>query len=563
MADNIGDIPPSGGGGFFKRMCLARDRPAAFAVAVNSELAGCVKSPDSPMDTSECSQNGAPASRSPNDLPNGENNNYTGKKLVEEVVALLLKTWENRANKNGKIVDFLLPEDMKKSFDLAVADTGNSEDKMVEICKQIVDLSLHAGHPAFFNQLWGGLDEYGLMSAWMVEALHTSVYTYEVAPSFTLMELYMIRYVGKELIGYTDEDDIDGLFNPGGSISNILGMHLARYRYQPDVKKKGNATFDKPLIILTSEECHYSLQKGASVMGLGTDNVWKVAVDEFGCMIPEELERRIKEAHEQGVVPFFVSATSGTTVFGAFDPLDAIADICQKYNIWMHVDAAWGGAAMVSPKLSYLVKGINRADSVIWNPHKMLGLPLQTAMFITKHKKLLHECNSNKSSYLFQSDKFYDMDYDIGDKTFMCGRKNDALKLWLSWKGRGRSHLAAAVENAFDMAEYLASLIREKEGFHLVIPKVQCTNVCFYYIPPSVRSNVDWNSDKFRESIGKVAPRLKQRMMEQGTLFIGYQPHENRKLPNFFRMVIHCNPPATKDSMKFVVDEIDRLGSDL
>lgn len=117
---------------------------------------------------------------------------------------------------------------------------------------------------------------------------------------------------------------------------------------------------------------------------------------------------------------------------------------------------------------------------------------------------MLLECNSNKSSYLFQSDKFYDAEYDIGDKTFVCGRKNDALKLWLTWKGRGKADLTAAVEKAFDMAEYLAELLRDREGFQLVLPKVQCTNVCFWYIPPSMRGTVDWKSESFRAKLGKV-----------------------------------------------------------
>lgn len=121
----------------------------------------------------------------------------------------------------------------------------------------------------------------------------------------------------------------------------------------------------------------------------------------------------------------------------------------------------------------------------------MLGIPLQCAMFLTRHKVglplffifrysaafifqgLLLQCNSNKSSYLFQSDKFYDVRYDIGDKTYQCGRKNDVLKLWLTWKGRGKANLTASVENAFAMAAYFNGLIRDREGFHLVLPEVR------------------------------------------------------------------------------------------
>ncbi|GAV03370.1 hypothetical protein RvY_13801 [Ramazzottius varieornatus] len=486
-----------------------------------------------------------------------------GQRLIRRVVDILLETWEHQTDEGGKILDFNMPDKLMKIFTLELGEKGAADDELVPICQSIVDLSLHAGHPAFYNQLWGGLDEYGLLSAWMVEALHTSVYTYEVAPLFTLMETYLIQHIGKELIGYPDVDNIGGLFNAGGSISNMMAIQLARYKQNPSVKTRGNHAFDKPLIILTSVEAHYSIQKAANVLGIGTDNVWKVPTDDNGCMRPNKLEEEIGRAGKEGKLPVMVNATSGTTVLGAYDPLDQVAKICEKHKIWMHVDAAWGGAVMLSPKLRHTMKGIERADSVTWNPHKMLGLPLQTALLITRHKGLLLECNSNKSSYLFQSDKFYDAEYDIGDKTFVCGRKNDALKLWLTWKGRGKADLTAAVENAFDMAEYLAELLRDREGFQLVLPKVQCTNVCFWYIPPSMRGTVDWKSESFREKLGKVAPCLKKRMMEKGSLFIGYQPNENRNLPNFFRMVIHCNPRPTRENMHFVVEEIERLGADL
>ncbi|OQV14809.1 Acidic amino acid decarboxylase GADL1 [Hypsibius exemplaris] len=482
--------------------------------------------------------------------------------LIRKMVEILLAEWESQSKGEGKIIDFHMPDELKKLFKLELLEAGTPDEELLPICRSIVDLSLHAGHPGYFNQLWGGLDEYGLLSAWMVEALHTSVYTYEVAPLFSLMEQYIVRYVGGEIVGFPEVDKVDGLFNPGGSLSNILGMHLARYNLNSSVKTKGNNVFEKPLVILTSEESHYSLQKGASVLGIGTDYVWKVATDTSGRMLPQKLEERIAEAKTTGLTPLLVSATSGTTVLGAYDPIEEIAEICERNGIWLHVDAAWGGAAMLSSKLRPLVKGIERADSVIWNPHKMLGLPLQCAMFLTRHKHLLLECNSNKSSYLFQTDKPYDSEYDIGDKTFLCGRKNDALKFWLTWKARGKFALTAAVENAFDMAEYFANLIRDREGFHLVLPKVQCTNVCFWYIPPKLRKHVDWNSESFKEALGKVAPALKRRMLDQGTIFIGYQPIEHRKLPNFFRLVVHCNPQPTRESMLYVVTEFERLGAD-
>ena len=121
-------------------------------------------------------------------------------------------------------------------------------------------------------------------------------------------------------------------------MSNMMALHLARFKQNNSVKTKGNHAFDKPLIVLTSDEAHYSIQKAANVMGIGTDNVWKVQTDDYGRMRPDKLEEEISRAVNEGKLPVMVNATSGTTVLGAYDLLVEIADICEKHKIWMHVD---------------------------------------------------------------------------------------------------------------------------------------------------------------------------------------------------------------------------------
>lgn len=160
-----------------------------------------------------------------------------------------------------------------------------------------------------------------------------------------------------------------------------------------------------------------------SVLGIGSDNLILVRSNSEGQMVVDDLEIQIINAINDGKVPFFVNATSGTTVLGAFDPVDKIADICKKYNIWLHVDACLGGAAMLSKSYRHLLKGIERSDSLVWNPIKILGVPHQCTIFLTKKENLLFECNSTNASYLFQSDKHYDTSYDTGDKSIQCSRK--------------------------------------------------------------------------------------------------------------------------------------------
>ena len=355
----------------------------------------------------------------------------------------------------------------------------------------------------------------------------------------------------------------DGIFSPGGSISNMYGMMLARHKRFPDLKSKGlsNAA---PLVAFTSEESHYSIVKGANWMGLGTDNVVKVATDKSGRMRPEALHEAVKKASSEGKTPFFVNATAGSTVMGSFDDIDAIAEVCGRHDLWLHVDACWGGGALLSRRKRNLLSGIEKSDSVAWNPHKMIGAPLQCSPFITKHKRLLMETNSASASYLFQQDKFYDVSYDTGDKSVQCGRKVDGFKLWFMLKARGEEQLERLVDNAFDKAAYLYEriLARADEGFRPAFQEgFSCTNVCFYFVPDCLKGREE--DEEWMRKLAKVAPKVKELMIKDGSLMIGYQPLKHKNKVNFFRMVVHCQPEPTEADMDFVLDEIVKNGKNL
>lgn len=167
-------------------------------------------------------------------------------------------------------------------------------------------------------------------------------------------------------------------------------------RHCPDVKTQGNSAAPG-LCAFTSDQSHYSYKKSCSLMGLGSDNLIAVGSDEGGGLDPEKLRVALMKAHEDGKAPFFVGASSGTTVLGSFDPLDELAQVVQEFNemtsssVWLHVDGAWGGATLLSRKQRHLMKGIEQVDSYSTNPHKVLGAPLQCAFFITKHENMLSE----------------------------------------------------------------------------------------------------------------------------------------------------------------------------
>uniref|UniRef100_A0A8C6ZK95 Cysteine sulfinic acid decarboxylase-like n=1 Tax=Nothoprocta perdicaria TaxID=30464 RepID=A0A8C6ZK95_NOTPE len=366
-----------------------------------------------------------------------------------------------------------------------------------------------------------------------------SRYTYEIAPVFVLMEEAVLAKL-RELLGWSAGD---GIFAPGGSVSNMYAMNVARFHRFPRSKREGSWALPR-LALFTSRESHYSIQKGAAFLGIGTDNVYLVGTDERGKMLPEQLEKEIERARAEGSEPFFVNATCGTTVLGAFDPLRRVADVCQRHGLWLHVDAAWG---------------VPTADSVAWNPHKMLSVGLQCSAFLLRDSSgLLQRCHGAGATYLFQPDKFYDVSYDTGDKSVQCGRRVDCLKLWLLWKALGTEGLELRRARTRLLARrYLAEELKRREGFQLVL-EPEFVNLCFWFVPPSLRGQE--GSADYCSRLGKVAPAIKERMMRSGSMMVGYQPHGARV--NFFRQVV-TNPAVTRADLDFFLDEIERLGRDL
>jgi glutamate/tyrosine decarboxylase-like PLP-dependent enzyme len=195
---------------------------------------------------------------------------------------------------------------------------------------------------------------------------------------------------------------------------------------------------------------------------------------------------------------------------------------------------------------------------VTWNPHKLLAVPQQCSTFLTRHQGILSNCHSTNATYLFQKDKFYDTQYDTGDKHIQCGRRADVFKFYYMWRAKGTSGLEKHIDTLFENAEFFTETIKQRDGFEMMMENPECTNICFWYIPPSLR-NHERNAE-FISKLHKVAPKIKERMMKEGSMMITYQPIGDK--PNFFRLVLQ-NSALTKDDMMHFITEIERLGEDL
>ena len=484
---------------------------------------------------------------------------------MEARIAAMCTEWMHSAEEQP-VVRLSSPDELERAFTQAGcamhvrdADAPLDEAGVVEACRLALHYSVRSCSPYFFNQLYSRAEPASVVAEWVraplmprachdvvcvpwwvdepqtlrvqvITAINGNAYTYEVAPVLTLIERHVLARLAR-LVGPNFEECHDGLMVPGGSFGNMYAMHLARHRAFPQLHVDGLAGGPR-LVAFVSAEAHYSYLKSARLLGIGSANLISVPIGDDGGMCPDSLERAVQAALDAGGTPFFIGATAATTVRGSFDPFRALAAVADRHKLWLHVDGAWGGAALLSPTHRSDLDGADLADSFSWSAHKMLGAALTTSVFLTRRAGALRAANATNAAYLFQPDKLY-TELDVGDKTIQCGRKADMFKLWLLFKSLGAEGCAASVDRCYALAAHLASRIRTSDGALALAYPTSCTNVCFWYVPTSMRPlPADLTVD---HPVHRVAPKIKAALQRAGKTMIGFQSING--LPNFFRWV--------------------------
>ena len=371
----------------------------------------------------------------------------------------------------NSVSEFIPSDSLYQRMDLQLGRKGISESEFEEVLKDLVLKTPKTATNAFFNQLFGGRNETAVLGDLLSVILNNSMYTYKAAGPQIGVEKTILREVCS-IIGWNDQ--ADGTFAPGGSMTNFMSVVMARDASNPDIRHNGAY---KPMTVYTSNESHYSIPKNAAFAGIGKDNVRYVPSDDEGRMNPKQLERMVEEDLEKGLIPIMVNLTAGTTVLGAFDPIPAVRQLCDKFDMWLHVDGAYCGSVIFSEKYKHLVAGLEQVDSFSFNAHKMLGTPLSCSIIVAQNKDHLYHSFSNEASYLYQTDRD---EFNLGKTSLQCGRRNDALKFWTLWKSVGSEGLEEIVDHQFLLADVARDYIRKNSDYRLYSHD-ESVSVCFNY----------------------------------------------------------------------------------
>jgi aromatic-L-amino-acid decarboxylase len=295
---------------------------------------------------------------------------------------------------------------------------------------------------------------------------------WQLSPAASVIERAVLNWLA-ELVGYPLE--AGGILTGGGSIATLNALATALHAFDPDFRAKGLQTRSAPVVVYTSTEAHRSVDKAAAILGIGLDHVRHIPVDEQHRMRVDALADAIDADRRAGLAPFCVVATSGTVTTGSVDPLDAIADLCQREELWLHVDGAYGALFRLGAATHDLLDGIGRANSITLDPHKMLFAPLEAGCLLVRDRKRLHDAFAFSSSYLTVAEHPVMIDFmDYGPQ---LSRGFKALKVWCALQAFGTDAFRAAADQTLELARHLADRVRSTEELELMAP-VPLTAVC-------------------------------------------------------------------------------------
>ncbi len=334
----------------------------------------------------------------------------------------------------------------------------------------------HWNHPAFFAYFGISGSGPGILGELLSAAFNVNAMLWKTSPAATELEEVSLDWL-RQLIGLPPS--FSGVINDTASVSTLCAIAAAREvatDFRSRVEGLSAGSRGARIRLYTSQEAHSSVDKGAVVAGIGQEGVRKIATDREFRMDPEALRGAIKEDIREGWRPFSVVATVGTTSTTSIDPVAEIADICEEYGLWLHIDAAYAGAAAVVPEMRWVLDGCDRANSIVVNPHKWLFAPIDISAFYCREPDLLLRTFQLVPEYLKTAEE--DVVRNYMDYTIQLGRRFRALKLWMIIRYFGKNGIARLLSEHVRMAKEFAGWVDADPGFERLAP-VPLSVVCF------------------------------------------------------------------------------------
>jgi aromatic-L-amino-acid decarboxylase len=394
-----------------------------------------------------------------------------------------------RALDAARVCSAATPTELEALFDEPLPRTGAGiEEIMTKFERDLLPHVMNIPSPRYFGLFNPTPLPIAVWADALASAINQNGAAWRNSPSASIVEARALRWLC-ELIGYGAESF--GTLTSGGSEANLVGLKCARDHAAREARDKGlrAGRAGGELVVYASEQCHYSFIKCVDILGMGRDNLRKIATDDkFHIrtdLLSEAIERDLREGH----TPCCVAGAAGATSTGVVDPLEELADIASEHGVWFHVDAAYGGGLAFSEKHRWRLRGIERADSVTIDPHKWMFVPFACGALLTRDGgRVLRDAFDITPEYLSETrGGGEDVEYDFFRYGQLGTRRFNALKVWMALKRLGVSGYAEIVERQIELTRYLAARLNELEDFETV-GEVETALCCARFVPESVKA---------------------------------------------------------------------------
>lgn len=443
----------------------------------------------------------------------------------------------------------VLPKELAPQFaDLELDQPLESiPDALKEVETLYLKDAIYFHHPKYMAHLNCPIVYPAIMAEQILSSINSSLDTWDQSAGGTLIEQKLLDWTAQK-IGYSHQ--ADGIFTSGGTQSNLMAMLLARDNYctnkgKHNIREQGLPPYGKKFRIFTSELSHFSIQKSSALLGLGYNSVVSVPVDQHFRMDIDALKKEVKQTINQGLIPLAIIATTGTTDFGSIDPVHKIAQVCQQFDIWMHVDAAYGCGTLVSENNRHLLSGIESADSVTVDYHKSFFQPVSCSAFFAKDKSKL-SLITHHAEYLNPLSQKQEGTPNLVDKSLQTTRRFDSLKLWLTLRIMGAEKIGAIFDQVMQLASDCYRLYKNDKSLEL-LHKPELSTLVLRFIPFHPATD---------EEINKANEHIRKAIFHSGEAVIASTQVKGKR----YLKLTWLNPATQIEHIEEVVELIKALG---
>jgi L-2,4-diaminobutyrate decarboxylase len=430
----------------------------------------------------------------------------------------------------GPVVEWKTPDELRDLVRLDAADSspvpGTTD--AVDLLNLIARFSNHLHHPSYMGHQVCPPFPIAAAADFAISVLNQSTAVWEMSPIGTMIEKEIVGWLARR-VGFPET--FEGTAVSGGSAANLTALLAARASWSQSSRG------ERP-VILTSADAHYSIARAAAIMGIDAEDVIRIPTDDHHRMDLGELAATLESVEELDASVLAIVATAGSTATGSFDDLESIGRLRDRHETWLHVDASHGASVLLSDSLRHLVAGLDHADSLAWDPHKMLWMPLSLGVVLVRDGRWMRRAFDADAPYLFHATRASE---NIGEITIQCSKRADAVKLWLTLKTGGTAPLTESLDKVTAMTRYLFERVRDSEDFE-PMHEPQFNIFCFRYRGP------DALNDEIRE-----------RLIRSGEAWITSTLLKGRRVLR----VTMINPATEREHVDAMIESVRRIAREV